>query len=328
MRYAPGAMITCRLYKEGVLKEEAFDPARASDLIAEGGARVWLDVVDPTDRDLTMLQEEFSLHPLAVEDARNRGQRPKVDVYENFFFLVVHGLALDEKGELVDSEIHAFAGHRYLVTLRYDPPFDITEVLRRWDRQPELTHEGGAFLLYALLDEVVDGYYEVIERLEDLSDDIEDRVFGEEQDQTVQQDIFQLKRKVVQFRRLIIPLREVLDLVQEQPGFVTDHLGPYYRDVMDHLIRSLEFADNVRDLLTTALEAQLSQISNRLNIVMKQLTSWAAIVLVPTLIAGIYGMNFRNMPELKFHFGYYGALGLMLGSMVALYLVFKKKGWL
>src|SRR5207244_1103540 len=254
-------------------------------------------------------------HRKSVRGALRSG-RPKVEVYENFFFLVVHGLALDEKGELVDSEIHAFAGHRYLVTLRYDPPFDITEVLRRWDRQPELTHEGGAFLLYALLDEVVDGYYEVIERLEDLSDDIEDRVFGEQQDQTVQQDIFQLKRKVVQFRRLIIPLREVLDLVEEQPGFVTVHLGPYYRDVMDHLIRSLEFADNVRDLLTTALEAQLSQISNRLNIVMKQLTSWAAIVLVPTLIAGIYGMNFRNMPELKFHFGYYGALGLMLGSMV------------
>jgi magnesium transporter len=321
-------MITCRLYQEGVLKEEAFDPARASDLIVQGGARVWLDVVDPTEQDLAMIKEEFSLHPLAIEDAEHQGQRPKVDVYEGYFFLVLHALSLDEKDDLVDSEIHAFAGHRFLVTLRYAPAFDIAGVLKRWDRQPELTHEGAAFLLYALLDEVVDGYYGVIERLEDLSDDIEDRVFAETPDPDVQQDIFQLKRKVVQFRRLIIPLREVLDLVQEEPGFVTDQLGPYYRDVMDHLIRSLEFADNVRDLLTTALEAQLSQTSNRLNIVMKQLTGWAAIILIPTLIAGIYGMNFANMPELHWHYGYAYALGLMAASMFALYRMFKKRDWL
>ena len=147
-------------------------------------------------------------------------------------------------------------------------------------------------------------------------------------DEDVQEDVFRLKRKVVQFRRLIIPLREVLDLVQEQPGFVTDQLGPYYRDVMDHLIRSLEFADNVRDLLTSALEAQLSQVSNRLNVVMKQLTGWAAIILLPTLIAGIYGMNFTHMPELNWKYGYAYALCLMAVSMLLLYRMFKKRDWL
>ena len=321
-------MITCRLYREGVLKEEAFDPARASDLVKEGGSRVWLDVVDPTDQDLAMIREEFALHPLAIEDSQHRGQRPKVDVYEGFFFIVLHALALDQKDDLVDSEIHIFVGHRFLVTLRYDPPFDLAEVIRRWDRSPELTHEGAAFLLYALLDEAVDGYFDVIERLEDLSDDLEDRVFAEKPDEDVQQDIFQLKRRVVQFRRMIIPLREVLDLVQEQPGFVSEKLGPYFRDVMDHLIRSLEFADNVRDLLTSLLEAQLSQISNRLNVVMKQLTGWAAIILIPTLIAGVYGMNFDHMPELHWHYGYAYALVLMIASMFVLYRAFKKRDWL
>jgi len=161
-------MITCRLYREGVLKEEAFDPARASDLIQETGARVWLDVSDPSDADLSMLQEEFSLHPLAIEDTHNRNQRPKLEVFEGYFFLVLHALSLDDKDELQDAEIHAFAGHRFLITLRYRPVFDLAPVLHRWDRQPELTHHGAGFLLYALLDEVVDGYFGVIERFEDL----------------------------------------------------------------------------------------------------------------------------------------------------------------
>jgi magnesium transporter len=240
----------------------------------------------------------------------------------------MHAFAVDASNQFVDSEIHAFAGHRFLVTLRYDPPFDITGVLKRWDRQPELTNEGGGFLLYALLDEVVDGYFGVIERFQDIGEDIEDRVFADEPDPDVQEDIFHLKRQVVRFRRLVVPLREVLDLVQEQPGFVTEPLLPYYRDVADHVIRTMEFVDAAKDLLTTALEAQLSQVSNRLNVVMKQLTSWAAIVLVPTLIAGIYGMNFIHMPELRWRFGYAYALGVMAVSMILLYRMFKKRDWL
>ena len=321
-------MITCRLYREGVLKEEAFDPAQVSEVVRESGARIWLDVEDPSEEELTLIAEEFSLHPLTIEDARNREQRPKVDVYEGYFFLVLRPLWQDEQDEIHASEVHAIAGHRFLVTIRYAPVFDITEVLRRWDRQPELTGEGGGFLLYALLDEVVDGYFDVVERHEDLADEIEDRVFADEPDPQIQEDVFRLKRRVVQFRRLVIPLREVLDLVQEQPGFVTERLRPYYRDVADHLIRVLEFLDNLRDLLTSALEALISQVSNRLNVVMKQLTSWAAVILVPTLIAGIYGMNFVHMPELHWKYGYAYALAVMAVSMFLLYRVFKKRDWL
>jgi magnesium transporter len=320
--------ITCRLYKDGILKEEAFDPARASELIEEEGARVWLDVEDPTDDELTMIGEEFSLHPLSVEDTRHRGQRPRVEFFDKYFFIVLHGLGLDEKDELQDSEIHAFAGHRYLLTLRYAPVFDLSEVMRRWDRRPEHTSEGGGFLFYALLDEIVDGYFEVVERFEDRAEEIEDRVFADEPDPDIQEAIFRLKRKVVTFRRLVMPLREVLDLIQEQPGFVTPTLAPYYRDVADHVIRTLEFVDSIRDLLTTALEAELAQVSNRMNEIMKTLTSWAAIILIPTLIAGIYGMNFVHMPELKWRYGYYYALGLMLFLGVILYRMFKRRDWL
>jgi magnesium transporter len=320
-------MITCRHYRGGKLEEEAFDPTKVSDLLQEPGARVWLDLADPTEEELALIQEEFGLHELAMEDTRVRNQRPKVEVYEGYFFLVMHGLALDKDDELVDSEIHAFAGHRFLITLRYAPVFDISEVLRRWDRQTELTYEGGGFLLYALVDEVVDGYFNVVERLEDIGEDLEDEVFADEPAPDVQERIFKLKRRAVQFRRLVMPLREVLDLMQEQPGFVTDKLGPYYRDVADHVIRTLEFVDSIRDLSTSALEALISQASNRMNAAMKRLTAWASIILVPTLIAGIYGMNFRDMPELKWHLGYYGALGLMAAAGIGLYVMFKKRDY-
>jgi magnesium transporter len=320
--------ITCRHYKEGLLKEEAFDPARVHELIEEEGSRVWLDVEDPTDDELERIGKEFGLHPLSIEDTKNRGQRPKVEIFPSYFFVVAHALWLTEDDELLDSEIHVFAGHRYMLTLRYAPGYDLSEVKRRWDRQPEHTAEGGAFFLYVLLDEIVDDYFGVVERIEDLSEDIEDRVFAETPDPQIQQAIFQLKRKVVTFRRFVMPLREVLDLMQEQPRFVTEKLVPYYRDLADHVIRTLEFVDGIRDLLTTALEAELSQVSNRMNEIMKKLTSWAGIILIPTLIAGIYGMNFAHMPELAWRYGYYYALGLMLLVGFVLYRAFKRRDWL
>jgi len=326
--YARSAMaITCRLYKGGVLKEEAFDPARVSDLIQEEGARVWLDVEDPTDDELTLVAEEFDLHPVSVEDTRHQGQRPKVEFFERYFLIVLHGLSLDDQNELVDSEIHAFAGHQYLLTLRYAPAFDLAPVLKRWDRRPDHTSEGGGFFFYALLDEIVDGYFKVVERFEDLSEEIEDRVFADEPDPNIQEDIFRLKRQVVTFRRLVMPLRDVLDLIQEQANFVTPALQPYYRDVADHVIRTLEFVDSIRDLLTTALEAQLSQVSNRMNEIMKKLTSWAAIILIPTLIAGIYGMNFQYIPELQTRYGYFITMGGMALLSAGLLWYFRRIRW-
>lgn len=327
LRYPRFDVVTCRLYRSGTLAEDGFDPARVSDHLEDPDSLVWLDLEDPTDEELALIEEEFALHPLAVEDARHRGQRPKVEVFDKYFFLVMHAVQLKD-GELRDQEVHAFVGPNYLVTLRYAPAFDLKPVLRRWERQQELTKEGGGFLLYALLDEVVDGYFNVVERFEDDSESVEEQVFADETRTDTQERIFRLKKQVIEFRRLVMPLREVLDLLEGEPRVVTATLAAYYRDVADHIIRVLEFIDNVRELLTTALEAYLSQVSNRLNMVMKQLTSWAAIILVPTLIAGIYGMNFRHMPELNWLLGYPFALGLMAASAFTLYTVFRRRGWL
>jgi magnesium transporter len=321
--------ITCRLYRDGQVAEEDFDPERISDLLDEKDTLVWLDLEDPGQAEIQLLQEEFSLHPLAVEDAIHRNQRAKVEAYQNHSFLVIHGLRLHD-GELHDSEIHVFVGAGFLVTLRYPPTFDLMPVRRRWEKQqPELLQEGGGTLLYTLLDEVVDDYFDVVERLEDESEQLEEAVFAETQPEDLQERIFRLRKQALQFRRRVTPLREVLDLLQDEVGVVSDRLRPYFRDVADHIIRVLEFIDNVRELLTAAREAYLSQVSNRLNEVMKQLTSWAAIILVPTLIAGIYGMNFiRPLPSFDNPTGFWIAMGLMVVSAGTLYWVFRRRNWI
>jgi magnesium transporter len=320
--------LTCTLYRDGVVTEKHVDPERISALLEEKGTMVWLDLEDPDEQELRMIQDEFGFHPLAIEDTLHRNQRSKVEIYGDHSFMVLHDLRLEEE-ELRDSEVHVFAGAGFLVTLRYAPAFDMSVVRRRWEKQGDLAREGGGALLYALLDEVVDDYFDVVERLEDASEDIEAAVFADEPVPDLQEQIFRLKKQVLVFRRAVLPLREILDLLQEELGVVTDRLRPYYRDVADHVIRVLEFIDNVRDLQTTALEAHLSQVSNRLNQVMKAVTSWAAIILVPTLIAGIYGMNFiEPFPGFETSYGFWVAVGMMALSGAGLYWVFRRRGWI
>ena len=318
---------TCLLYRDGQVAEKNFDPARISDFLQEDNVLVWLDLEDPSEGDLAMLREEFDIHPLAIEDARHREQRPKVEVYEGYFFLVLHAVSLLDK-KLQDQEIHAFVGNGYLVTLRYPPAFDLTNVKRRWKQEQELAREGGGYLLHALIDEVVDGYFKVIDDIELRAEDIEDEVFADERVEDVQERVFQLRKELTNFRRHVMPLREVLDLLEENRDVVTKELRAYYRDVADHVIRALEGIDNLREVLASMLDAYLSKVGTDLNVVMKQVTSWAAIILAPTLIAGIYGMNFRHMPELNWLFGYPFALGLMFLASFVLYRIFRKRDWL
>jgi magnesium transporter len=328
-------VITCRVYHDGSLKREMPFDARTIEEAREGDRRVWIDVVDPTDDELTELQAELGLHELAIDDSRHWEQRAKVDFYPQHLFLVAHGIDLDEQGELVDREVHLFAGQGlYVATVRREPKFDFAKVSARLESAPDLSKEGIGFLLYLMLDEIVDGYLDVIERFEDGADDIEDDVATEEEGaegeatRTLARRIFRLRQQVVRFRRLAAPMREVVDLLIETPAIVTPALTPYFRDVLDHVIRMTELSDNVRDLLTSARELQLAQVANRQNVVMKQLTAWAAIILIPTLIAGIYGMNFRHMPELDWALGYPFALAVMGGAAFLLYRSFRKREWL
>jgi magnesium transporter len=321
-------VITTRVYRDGTLEKEAeFEPATV-EACRSDGSRLWIDVVEPTDEELTLLQGSLGLHELSVEDSRRWGQRPKVEFYPDYVFVVLHGVRMGQDDQLLDSELHLFAGQRfYLLTIRREPLFEFRRAVERAGRDSGIVHEGIGFHLYLLIDEVVDEYLDAIDRLEDLADEVEERVFLDEAGEGLQETLFRLKRRVVRMRRAVAPMREVLDMLTEENSIVTPALMPYYRDVQDHVIRSIELIDNVRELLSSALEARLAQASNRLNVVMKQLSAWAAIILIPTLIAGIYGMNFRNMPELDWRLGYPFALGVMAVAAFALYRVFKKRDW-
>ncbi len=326
-------MITCHVYRDGRMEEEPYDAEQASELLrADHDARLWLDVAAPSDEDFETFARRFGLHELSMEDMRHRNQRPKVETFPEYHFVVMRPLTRSEAGDLITHEVHAIISERFLITLRYDPIYDLTEVLSRWSRQGEAEEQATpGFLLYVLMDEIVDTYLTLVEGFEDDADDLESRVFSEEgvvASTEVQEQLFHLKRDIVGFRRSVMPLRRVVDFFQEQPKVVTGPLAPYFRDLADHVVRCVELVDNVRDLLTALLEVRVAQVANRLNEVMKKLTSWAAIILLPTLVAGVYGMNFRYMPELNWRYGYPAALALMAIGAGALYVIFKRRDWL
>ena len=325
-------MIRIRLYRDGARLPDTVDLGQAREVLASNDAFVWLDVADPSEDDIEAIGDVLGLHPLTLEDVRHRGQRPKVELFEGYAFVAIRPMRLPE-GELEEGEVHALVGRRFLATLCYgDEPIDPEQLEHRWLRQPHLFGEvPGGSAVYFLVDEVVDGYLSLIEELEDRADALEDAVTGDRLPAggpNAQERIFRLKRDVVRLRRVVSPLRQGLDLIQEEPWLVGEELQPYYRDVTEHTIRVAELADNVRDLLTSLLELQVAKEANKLNDTVRTLTAWAAILVVPTLIASIYGMNFAKMPELNWHYGYAFAITLMAGSSVALWLMFKRRGWL
>ena len=318
------------MFRDGRLTDEQVELAAVGRVLADQDAFVCIDVPEPTDGEIVTLQSVLGLHPLAVEDVLHRGQRSKLELYDDHVFVVLRPVTLDESDSLErGSEVHAFAGPGFLVTLRFGSGMSLDRVAERWERQADLMrHRGGA--LYVLVDEVVDGYLDAIEELEDQTDRIEDEVLQDSADEGMElfERIFRVKRTAISMRRLVVPLRQGVDLLQEDERIVSRELAPFYRDVMDHVLRSEELADNVRDILTSLLELRSGQIANRLSDVAKKLSAWAGIILVPTLIAGIYGMNFRHMPELDWVVGYPLALGVMAIAGFALYRGFKKRGWL
>jgi magnesium transporter len=316
-----------RLYRSGKLKDPDFDFTKISDVVEDPGVVVWVDIEEPDEKSINRLGEEFGFHELALEDCLHPHQRPKIEQYDKYFFLVAYGSSAEDDGMHL-HEMAAFVGPHYLVTVRKPPSYDLSPVDVRLRAHGELAEEGAGYFLYVILDEIVDGYFAALEGMEDRSEDVEDQVFATGGTPEAQTEIFRLRKDLLKFRRTVAPLRDVLDVLQRRTvEVVTERIEPYYRDVYDHVLRATDFIDGIRDLLSSALEAHLSVVSNRLNEVMKKLTAWASIILVPTLIAGIYGMNFTHMPELRWRFGYGFALALMAGSALLLYRMFKRRDW-
>jgi magnesium transporter len=319
-----------RLYRDGRLELEGFPVADISDHLADEAVTVWLDLRDPGHDDLAVLSEEFGLHPLAVEDAVHHSQRPKLDRYRTHLFLTAYGAKLDpETGGLATSEIAAFVTKRALITVRKDDGLDIGAVVDRWDASPDLAKFGVGYLLHGLLDYVVDGHFEAVQSLDDEVEALEDRLFDDvPQGLQVQRRSFELRKSLVLLRRVVIPMREVVNaLMRRDLHVVGDDLMPYYQDVYDHVLRAAEWTDSLRDLVTSILETNLTIQGNRMGIITKKVTGWAAIIAVPTAITGYFGMNVPY-PGFSEKAGFTASVAAIVLAGLVLYLIFKRKDWL
>jgi len=320
-----------RVYRDGRLAAAGFPVEQISDHLADGPATVWLDLRDPDRGDLAVLQEEFGLHPLAIEDALHDRERPKIDRYHSHLFMTAYSARLDQdSGELATSEISAFVLPHALITIRKDDGLDIGKVVDHWDANPDLSKHGVGFLVHGLLDFIVDGHFEAVQSLDDAVEGLEDDLFSPSavKDLQVQRRSFELRKSLVVLRRVVLPMREVLNtLMRRDLHHVDDDLIPYYQDVYDHVLRATEWTESLRDLVTTILETNLTIQGNRMNVITKKVTSWAAIVAVPTLITGFYGMNVPY-PGFSNHVGFAAAMVIMIVSGALLYWTFRRNDWL
>lgn len=323
-------MTRTRVYRKGRLDAQDFPVADVSEYLAEPDTLVWVDFCDPSREELVELAEELGLHELAVEDALGPHQRPKVDRYDTHLFLACQAVTVDaERSELEQTEVDAFVNARWIVTVRKDARFDIDTVVQRWDRSADLVEHGVGYLLYGLLDVVVDGYFVAVQAFDDYYDEVSEEIFEERPlDPQEQRRWFMMRRALVRFHRLVVPMREVVSgLMRREHSSVSDTLYPYYQDVYDHVLRVTESTDALRDLVGTIVETNISLRDFRQNQVMKKVTSWAAIIAVPTLITGYYGMNVPYPGDGE-AWGVAVSGGLIVVFSSLLYVMFKRRDWL
>lgn len=319
-----------RVYRDGVLVEEGFPVAEVSDHAHDPGVVVWVDLCAPSEEQLHELASELGLHELAVEDALGEHQRPKLDHYQSHLFLATHAVRVDPAdGRLVTTEVDAFIGGSWLITVRKDDRFDIGTVTARWDRSADLAKFGTGFLLYGLLDVIVDDYFGAVQTFDEYYDAVSDEIFSEHPLKPEdQQHWFRMRQALVRFHRLVVPMREAVSgLMRREHAAIPDGLYPYLQDVYDHVLRVTESTDALRDLVSTIVETNLSLRDYRQNQVMKKVTSWAAIVAVPTLVTGYYGMNVPY-PGAGDGWGVVASSGLVVGLSAALFVLFRRREWL
>lgn len=325
-----GRNLRCQVFKQGQPAGHISSLEDISDILEEGGSLIWLDMVNPGPNDLDVMQREFNLHPLAVEDAITAHQRPKIESYDAYYFLDIHATSLRDTS-MQFHEIAIFAGANYLITVRHDPVFPTEEIEKRWAAHPEQLREGAGFLLYTILDTVVDGYYPVVQRFEDRVDQLEEALLRRQpRDSDTLPEIFAMKKDGQMFRQAVLPMRDILaPIIRGDLALFSADEIVYYRDVYDHAVRVIEQLDSMRDMVNSALEIHLSVAANRQGEVNKQLTVIATIFLPLSFIVGFFGQNFgflvahiTTTPTFWFL-----GMGSELAAVAIMLLYFKRKGW-
>lgn len=332
MGVTPPPSGTChtQVYRDRVLEAEGFPLADVSEYLEQPDTVVWIDLCRPSIEQLHELAAELSLHELAVEDAIEPHQRPKLDHYDTHLFIACHALRVDrETARLEGAEVDAFVHQRWLVTVRKDETFPMKDAFRRCRQSPHLTAHGAGFLLHGVLDAVVDGYFDVIQTFDDYYDEVSEVVFSEKpMEPARQRHWFENRRSLMRFHRMVVPVREVVSsLMRGNQEVVPNALFPYYQDVYDHTLRVIESTDALRDLVTTLVETNITLRDYRQNQIMKKVTSWAAIIAVPTLVTGYYGMNVP-FPGAGRASGVIVSAVLIAALSATLYLLFKRRDWL
>jgi len=324
----PG-VVNCAAYARGLRVEDVTLDSIA-DALHRDDCFVWLGLYEPERSLLRHVQQQFHLHDLAIEDAYKAHQRPKLELYEDSLFVVLRTAQLsDSPPHLTFGETHVFVGANYVVTVRHGSLMSHAGLRTRCERTPRLLAKGRGYVLYALMDFIVDQYRPIVQRLEEEGQEVEEGILDGALGVGATTQIYRLKRDLLSVRRAVAPLVEVCNrLMRFDIPLITDDTRLYFRDVYDHVMRLNETVDAQRELRTTALEANLSLMSVAQNEHMKRLAAWAAMIGVPTMIAGIYGMNFRNMPERGWQYGYVGSLAIMVLACAGLYAGFRKSGWL
>jgi magnesium transporter len=304
------------------------DPDLISDHCAHPSDILWVDVADPTSEDFDELAREFGFHPLSIEDCRHEHQRPKIEEYPGYYFIVLYEAEMQAGCQLELRELCIFLGTNYLVTVHSQPIRNIEKAQHTWRYWTDLAERKTGLPAYLLMDAIIDDYMPMLDDFSDRLDELEEQVFGNFQPEALR-DIFRIKKQLIFLRRAVVPLRDVFNtlLRREQPIFSRETMI-YFQDVYDHLIRVADSIDALREIVGSTMDAYLSVSANRTNFVMKRLTSLSAILMSVTLIAGIYGMNFAYMPEIGWRYGYIGSLASMLVIALALYFFFRKIKWL
>jgi magnesium transporter len=321
-------IVNCAAYHSGRRVADV-DLDRVHEVLKEGKQFVWIGLHEPSEEMLARVQEEFDLHDLAVEDAHRAHQRPKMELYGDTVFIVMRTAHKKKDSETEFGETHFFVGSNFIVTVRHGSTVAYTEVRSRCESTPSLLSKGQGFVLYAIMDFIVDRYFPVVDDMEKELYEIEDKIFKEKPVRQTTEQIYQLKRQLLDLKRAVSPLVDICNrLMRFENESISSETRPYFRDVYDHVMRINEMVDNTRELLHTALEANFSLISISQNDTSKKFAGWAAIIAVPTMVAGFWGMNFRSIPETQSEYGFYFIIFGTLLICLLLYFLFRKSGWL
>ncbi len=321
-------IINCAAYAGGRRLADV-ELNKIHEILKETGKFVWIGLHEPSEELLSRVQDEFHLHDLAIEDAHRAHQRPKIELYGDSIFVVLRTAQMNQERHIEFGETHFFVGQNFIVSIRHGSSVAYTEVRSRCETMPDLLSKGQGFVLYAIMDFIVDRYFPVVHELEMELEGVEDKIFKEKPSRQTTEQIYQLKRELLEVKRAVSPLIDICNrLMRFDIKCISNETQPYFRDIYDHAIRINEMVDNTRELLNTALEANFSLISISQNDTSKKFAGWAAIIAVPTMVAGFYGMNFKFMPELEWHYGYYAVIILTIAACSLLYYFFRRSGWL